>query len=178
MNKLSFKIILLSFIMISNHPCFAESNIDIVKNGVILIDKSTSVGLAFDIFIYFKSKEWLEDETINKRRTVFFVGEIDLNKLKRIDNYRYAENINKKIERAFIYIGFLINVDNTFEIIYLSYGIAVNKVLYRWKIDTLGEINKAIKNIYDKEKESGVNIIRELKQAYYAHESMGHFKKK
>ena len=56
----------------------SDSPIDIVKNGKLDFDKSTTVGNAFDNYPYFKSTSWETFDDQQKRTIVQFKGSFDL----------------------------------------------------------------------------------------------------
>ena len=57
----------ISFLMVA---CFRGGDISLVKNGVLGIDNSITVGEAIDNYKYFKDVKWESFKTDNGRRVV------------------------------------------------------------------------------------------------------------
>jgi hypothetical protein len=62
--------------------CSKTDSVALVKNGTLEIDKSVTVGNAFDHYQYFKSTSWDAGEDEQKRTIVTFTGKFDLDKIK------------------------------------------------------------------------------------------------
>lgn len=60
--------------------CSNSSDIDLVKNGVLDLDKSLTVGEAFENYKYFTEVSWEAFKTENGRRVVQVTGTLDLEK--------------------------------------------------------------------------------------------------
>ncbi len=151
MKRLFLKLLCICLLAISLTGC--NSHIDTVRNGVLDLDKSTTVGKAFDNYSYFKKTSWSEFETKQGKIVVQFEGILDFDKLasgfdKSIhDKWIYDKYINYKntIEQTnpSIIVQFIINKDDTFNINYT--GISIND-----KNEPIGTYN--INNIYNDEK--------------------------
>lgn len=81
-----------------------------VKNGVLDLDKSITVGQAFDNYRYFKHVQWKALRTDNGRRIVEVVGTVDLDSDKS-----YAQ-LKAKFRDLDVVFQFAVNMDDTFEI--------------------------------------------------------------
>lgn len=128
---------------------FSDSNIEIVKNGYLDFDKSITVGRALDNYKFFKSTNWDEFESEQGRDIVEFNGEIDLLKVAENalnipglygdgfgrpsffdmrDKDKMKLCLNNKDNcilstiRYVITLQFVINKNNTFEIIHISHS--------------------------------------------------------
>jgi hypothetical protein len=62
--------------------CSKTDSVALVKGGTLEIDKSVTIGNAFDHYQYFKSTSWNAGEDEQKRMIVTFTGKFDLDKLK------------------------------------------------------------------------------------------------
>lgn len=84
-------------------------NISLVKNGTLELDKSITIGQAFDKYKYFKNTEWKELVTDNGKKIVQVDGIIDK------DRMVYFKDRFKEIR---ITAQFTINPDDTFKFSY------------------------------------------------------------
>lgn len=104
-----------------------------VKDGVLDLDKSTTVGRAFDGFRYFSTKTWTHTTTENGRKLVEVTGTVDLSKLTSEDiaaatanafgpsaNTAQSDatlrNAQRQLKSAQFVFRFVLNLDNTFEL--------------------------------------------------------------
>ncbi|TSK08555.1 MAG: hypothetical protein FPO08_04405 [Geobacter sp.] len=85
-----------------------DTDVSIVKNGVLDIDKSLTVGQAFSSYKYFKNKTWKATKDIQGRRFVTFKGVFDT------DLIEVQTQLDKQgIKSVTFEFQFLINADNT-----------------------------------------------------------------
>lgn len=103
----------------------SNNAIDIVKNGTLSIDKSTTVGNALENYVYFSKITWNSFEDSQKRRIVEFVGYLNIEKIikEKYADRNDCDDMNKyllslaksnKIDfsrLAFVKILFFINAD-------------------------------------------------------------------
>ncbi|MDL2313817.1 hypothetical protein LJC36_02425 [Desulfovibrio sp. OttesenSCG-928-C14] len=75
MRRILFPMLLLLLFVL---PGCNGSDIDIVKNGKLSLDKSVTVGNVIDNYQYFSSTKWSEFEDKNKRRIVQVEGTISV----------------------------------------------------------------------------------------------------
>lgn len=75
MKKIALLILALCFLF-PLHGC-GDSNIDLVKDGTLSFDTSTTIGNVFDSYPYFESGEWSSFEDQQKRVIVQFEGELN-----------------------------------------------------------------------------------------------------
>lgn len=94
--KSTIKLMLFSIIVFFFTGC---NDVDKVKNGVIQLDKSMTVGNALDKYQYFSSTKWSSGETSQKSLIVECSG--------------YIKNSSMRL-----IVQFQINKDNTFELAY------------------------------------------------------------
>jgi hypothetical protein len=104
-----------------------------VKDGVLELDKSTTVGRAFDGFRYFSTKTWTPTISENGRKLVEAIGTVDLSKVTSEDiaaatanafgpsantsqSNATLRNAQRQLKGAQFVFQFVLNVDNTFEL--------------------------------------------------------------
>jgi len=104
-----------------------------VKEGTLSIDKSVTVGNAFDHYKYFTNVLWSTEEDAQKRRIVVVKGTYDLDKLagteflgSRVTAVNIAETKRKLPGFEFAFVArFFISVDrNSFELAYKGLAIS------------------------------------------------------
>lgn len=113
MKRLIFVVVSIVMLAIGTVGCSKSGGGDVglVKNGYMDIDKSITVGQAFDGYKYFTKKEWKAYKTEQGRRMVEFNGEFNINVP---DSTQFTKD---NIASSTIKLLFLINSDNTFEIV-------------------------------------------------------------
>ena len=120
-------------------------NTGIVKDGILDIDKSVTVGQAFDKYKYFKKVEWDDFETENGRDIVEVKGTFS-------DDYIDTKNeiVQNKLKSVILTTQFQINKDETFEI----YAIDIEMTGENGKVVNVGDgasfvmINQLLLEIY------------------------------
>jgi hypothetical protein len=144
------RVILICIFLLLFGACSNSDEINLVKNGILELDKSLTVGEAFENYKYFSDVKWEAFKTDNGRRVVQVTGILDLDK--------YPEgSVWKKqgIKEAGVIFQFLILKDGEhFEI--HTYGLKLVSEDGREK--TLGasemglnqiQLLKNLKEIYD-----------------------------
>ena len=79
---------------------------ELVKNGGLAIDKSLTVGEAFDNYKYFKNVRWEAFTSENGRRVVQVTGELDIDRMPTLSFLK-----NEGLEKAYAIFQFVINRD-------------------------------------------------------------------
>lgn len=87
---------------------FTSSDVSLVKDGVLEMDKSLTVGKAIDNYKYFKKTQWKAVKTENGKRIVTVDCSVDVDK--------QTDMKNSDIKSADMKFEFKINQDNTFEV--------------------------------------------------------------
>lgn len=77
--------IMLLWCLVGMVSCGDEDPITTVKNGMLPFNTSTTVGMAFDNYQYFKSTEWIYFQTPNGQKIVQCTGHLDVKKLAQND---------------------------------------------------------------------------------------------
>lgn len=95
----------------------SDSDISRVKDGVLELDKSLTVGQAIGNYKYFKKAEWKALTTDNGRKIVEVDGDIDIEKHPSIN----AKEI-PNLKQAYLRLQFTINQDDTFQIGWCGVG--------------------------------------------------------
>ena len=120
-------------------------NTNIVKDGILDLDKSISVGEAFDRYKYFKNVTWDDFKADNGRDIVEVQGTLS-------QSYINEKNqiIQNKLKNVILTVQFQINKDDTFEI----YAINIEMSGENGKVVNVGEgvsfanINQLLLEIY------------------------------
>lgn len=113
MNRIFLSIASIAILVFCLNGCNKlVDDISLVKNGYINIDKSTTVGQAFDKYKYFKQVTWSKTKTDNGRRIVEVRGEYDVNKIMT----ELTGGTKPMYDKREMVVQFVINKDNTFEI--------------------------------------------------------------
>lgn len=141
----------------------------LIRNGYLDVDKSLTIGKAFDGYKYFKSKSWKAFKSDNGRRIVQFDGSFNLSsdkvvehcfqmlkaiggspgdpEKKEIQDAVTKNKINEKFKSLDLVVQFAINPDKRFEIKYM--GIKTN-FQGQEKEQNIGEgSEQTLKEIYD-----------------------------
>lgn len=84
-------------------------DVSLVKDGMLEMDKSLTVGKAIDNYKYFKKTDWKSITTDNGRKIVTVVASIDTDKHPKINKEAGVKSAEMKFE-------FKINQDKTFEV--------------------------------------------------------------
>ncbi|MCF6293031.1 MAG: hypothetical protein L3J04_06520 [Robiginitomaculum sp.] len=120
---------------------FSSKRISVIKQGYLEINKSVSVGAAFDNYSYCKTVDWKSFETKNGRKIVevncainteeFFTKKYYEEGMTDIDYdlrlalssllYKHALTMKPKLKQFNIIYQFQVNYDDTFEIAYAGY---------------------------------------------------------
>lgn len=87
---------------------FTSSDVSLVKDGVLEMDKSLTVGKAIDNYKYFKKTQWKALKTENGKRMVVVDCSINVDAQPSMKN--------SGIKSADMKYEFQINQDNTFEV--------------------------------------------------------------
>ena len=105
----------------------AGGDVDMVKNGYLELDKSTTVGNALDNYSYFQSVEWKSFETEQKRIIVQFAGELDQVKMaqKNLSPDDFQMLLNEKNSSFYsenwkLLIQFRVLPENKFDVGYIG----------------------------------------------------------
>jgi hypothetical protein len=99
--------------------------IEKVKNiYFVKIDKNVTVGKAFDTYKYFKKTNWTAFKDRKDRNYVQFVGSIDLDK-KKLINQSISDEINQ-IQEINVVAQFIVNNDDTIELKFFGTEILTN----------------------------------------------------
>lgn len=113
MNKLLLSIVCITLVALALAGCSKiVDDVSLVKNGYLDIDKSTTVGQAFDKYKYFKQVTWSKTKSDNGRRIVEVRGEFDVNKIMT----EVTGGTKPIYDEREMVVQFVINKDNTFEI--------------------------------------------------------------
>jgi len=111
------KVFTMFFCVIFIVSCSDSGDIGKVKNGILELDKSLTVGEAFENYKYFTDVKWEAFKTENGRRVVQVAGTLDLNKYPLGKEWK-----NNGIKKADVIFQFLILRDGqNFEV--HSYGL-------------------------------------------------------
>jgi len=144
-----FSLLLLPLLLLSG--CSKSDPISAVKEGVLEVDKGTTVGKAFDNYKYFKKASWSVLKTDNGRTLVEVCGMIDFDKVpdqEFADSILEAQglskdqfdanemtkalakikkDIKKMIKGSELVVQFKLNEDDTFELYAMaSHGVKLN----------------------------------------------------
>lgn len=84
-------------------------DLEFVKNGVLELDKSLTVGQAIDNYKYFKSTKWQALKTDNGRRVVSVAAVVDTAKHPNMNSIPNLKQMEMKFQ-------FVINQDSTFKV--------------------------------------------------------------
>ena len=85
-------------------------DVDLVKNGILELDKSLTIGQAIDNYKYFKNTKWEIITTDNGKKVAQITGNFDSSA-----NGAYFQNV-------FVKYQFQINKNKTFELSWCGYG--------------------------------------------------------
>jgi uncharacterized protein YecT (DUF1311 family) len=118
--RLIFMIFLLSFLVLigcggkdgNSINIKQNKEIDGVKNGVLELDKTVTVGNALEGYKYFSKKEWRLVEDPQKRKTVEFLGTLDLASVYEKLEPKLKENLLSTVNDCVYYIKFNMSADN------------------------------------------------------------------
>ncbi len=132
---------LLSFLIISCDKF--NSEMSLVKKGVLEFDKSLTVGQAFDNYKYFKETKWEVITTENGKKIVQVTGDFDVSK--------FSEPYKSNVKNMYAKFQFQINQDKTFDLGWCGVGGERNdgsKLEPETNANTL-ECISSMKEIYD-----------------------------
>ena len=93
--------------------------IDIVKNGLLDVDRGTTIGMALDGYKYFDNKEWKVVTTDNGRRFVVFTAFYNYKLIKEESSYNYLRR-NANVKGQEMTFEFKISESNQFELYSIS----------------------------------------------------------
>jgi len=139
------KFISLLLLVVSSSVFAQTPAIDLVKNGIMEFDKSATIGNMLDTWSICEETDWMEEQTPRNQTLVMYGCQIDYQQLVQIwindlendqdprvrlrdyisPSYSFnTTNIRKEevisqlqgINEGGVYINFLINLDNTFEV--------------------------------------------------------------
>jgi hypothetical protein len=122
--------LLLQVVILSG--CTKTDPVNLVKNGVLEIDRSVNIGSALDHYAFFKSTSWKAVRDSQQRNIVIFEGALDIDKysgakIEELGLTVTPDMIQKGKARlgdiSFTFIAqFTINTDgNTFQLAYSSH---------------------------------------------------------
>jgi hypothetical protein len=139
---------------------------ELVKNGLMKkIDKSTTLGRAFDAYRFFSTTDWKASTDDAGRRIVKAHGVLDFKKLTEADVVATFERLTdertkltkkqsaalprtkKRFQDAIITFQFVVNLDNTFELKSSEVGFADGSSSSRPDRD--GNVQKELEAIYE-----------------------------
>jgi hypothetical protein len=86
--------------------------IDLIKNGVLELDKTVTVGNALEGYKYFNKKEWKVVEDSQKRKSVEFYGTIDLPSVYEGIEPKLKQDLLSTVNDSVYYVKFNISADN------------------------------------------------------------------
>ena len=143
--------IMLSFIAVLFLGC-SNNPIDVVKNGTLDIDKSVSIGNAFEGYKYFSDKRWKTFVDQQKRTIVEFSADLRLDMQDIERNFgKFGSADPNRLEqiKSIVYIAqFKINKDELkkFNIAYSAIMITLKNGRKGENIDRSGDILREIYN--------------------------------
>lgn len=110
------KILYLSVCMLLGlAACTGHNDISLVKDGLLDLDKSLTVGKAIDNYSYFKSTKWKLLTTENGRKVVQVTGNFNVTK-------HPSFNVANGTKEAYVQFQFQLNQDSTFEVAWCGIG--------------------------------------------------------
>ena len=143
--------IMLSFMAFLFFGC-GNNPVDIVKNGTLDIDKSVSIGNAFEGYKYFYDKRWKTFADPQQRTIVEFSSALrldmqDVEKIFGVNSYLIQE-MSKQTKSIVYTAQFKLNKDepNKFNLAYSGIMISVNNGKSEEHKDNRGEYIRAIYN--------------------------------
>jgi len=109
--KFLYSFLISAMIIVGFSGC---GNISTVKDGTLELDKSLTVGKAFDNYKYFKSVKWSEITTENGKKVVQVDGVVDFDKHPKGAEWKNA------LKEAKMIFQFTVNEDKSFQITYFG----------------------------------------------------------
>lgn len=141
---------MLIFVGLLFNSCGGGGNISLVKGGILDLDKSLTVGEAFENYKYFKKVKWDNFKSDDKRDMVEVMAEYDIEKAMKTEKLKMLKSVFDKFEKVTVAFQFIINKDNTFNASW--YGVTFYAKNGGKKEDNLtseSETINALKGIYD-----------------------------
>jgi hypothetical protein len=146
MKKIAVSFLCAFIVMICGCDKIMTDNVSIVKNGILDVDKSLTIGKAFENYKYFKKTEWKSLTTENGKRLVNVNAQIDLTK-----HPMFNQENPPTLKTSELRFQFGINQDKTIQFKWC--GVAAEKTngekIEPQEVANLLQCTNTLKAIYD-----------------------------